>query len=149
MTINISLASTLLQVMMTVGQTRLESSWLKESTLSYLMTKMTSNNNWIPFIHQITKRECHLNINYGNLTIKTPFVSHVFGFQQLVLYEFSDSTLNYLLNELKLWSSEINGETMEHKHTLTFTKDCLNEVSLNTLVHFVHNFPTDVFDMDM
>ena len=32
---------------------------------------------------------------------------------------------------------------------MTFTKDCLNEVSLNTLVHFVQNFPHDLFDLDV
>lgn len=107
MTINISLASTLLQVTMTVVVTKMESSWLKEQTLSYLITKMTANNNWIPFIHMIAKRDCKININFGDLSIKIPVISHVLGFQALTLYEFSDSTLNYLLNELKIWSSEV------------------------------------------
>jgi hypothetical protein len=74
------------------------------------MTKMTANNNWIPFIHLIAKRDCTININYGDLSIVIPFVSHALGFQMMTLYEFSDNTLSYLLNELKLWSSEIRGQ---------------------------------------
>lgn len=135
--INISLASTLFQVSLTVLVTKMESSWLKEHTLSYLITKMTANNNWIPFIHMIAKRDCKININFGDLSIKIPFISHVFGFQALTLYEFSDSTLNYLLNELKIWSSEVREEGPRQKYRLTFTKDCLNEVSLNAFIHFV------------
>ena len=79
-TVNVSLSSTLFQVLLTVGLTYIESCWLKESTLSYLMTKMTANNNWIPFVHLITRRDCEVNINYGDLSIMIPFISHVFGF---------------------------------------------------------------------
>ena len=79
--INISLATTLLAIISTLTVTYIESRWLQESTLSYLMTKMTANNNWIPFIHLIAKRDCTININYGDLFIVIPFVSHALGFQ--------------------------------------------------------------------
>lgn len=74
------------------------------------MTKMTANNNWIPFIHKIAKRDCKININYGDLSIVVPFISHALGHQIVTQYEFSDNTLMYLLNELKLWSSEVRGQ---------------------------------------
>jgi len=74
------------------------------------MTKMTANNNWIPFIHLVAKRDVQININYGDLSIVIPFVSHALGFQMVTQYEFSDNTLSYLLNELKLWSSELTGQ---------------------------------------
>ena len=74
------------------------------------MTKMTANNNWIPFIHLITKRDCKINIDYGDLSVVLPFISHVFGFRMLTLYEFSDNTLTYLLNELIIWNNEIRGQ---------------------------------------
>jgi hypothetical protein len=77
----VALASTLLQVVVTIFKTYIESRWLKETTLSFLMTKMTANNNWIPFVHLITRRDCKININYGDLAIAIPFVSHVFGFK--------------------------------------------------------------------
>lgn len=80
-TVNISLFSTLIQVASTVFVTYMESRWLQESTLSYLMTKMTANNNWIPFIHLIAKRNCTININYGDLSIVVPFISHALGHQ--------------------------------------------------------------------
>lgn len=140
-TADISLYSSLLQVGVTILTTFIESRWLKESTLTYLMTKTTANNNWIPFIHKITKRECEFNINYGDLAIDIPFVTHAMGFQMVTRYEFSDNTLNYLLNELMLWSSEIRGQPQKSKQRLIFTKDCLNQVSFNTFIHFVQNFP--------
>lgn len=147
--INISLGTTLLAVLSTLTVTYIESRWLQESTLSYMMTKMTANNNWIPFIHLIAKRDCTININYGDLSIVIPFVSHALGFQMFTQYEFSDNTLSYLLNELKLWSSEIRGQGQKVKYRLIFTKDCLNQVSLNTFVHFVQNFPTEVFHLEV
>lgn len=79
--INISLATTLISVAITVAITNIQSKWLQQSTLSYLMTKMTANNNWIPFVHLIAKRDCKLNINFGDLSIKLPFASHAVGFQ--------------------------------------------------------------------
>lgn len=112
-TVNISLFSTLLQVVLTVFMTFMESRWLQESTLSYLMTKMTANNNWIPFIHLIAKRDCKININYGDLSIVVPFLSHAVGHQIVTKFEFSDNTLSYLLNELKLWSSELRGQPLQ------------------------------------
>lgn len=149
LTINIALTSTLFQVFLTVMMTYIESRWLKETTLSYLMTKMTANNNWIPFVHLFAQRQCKININYGDLSIKLPFLSHVFGVQKLTQYEFSDSTLSYLLNELKLWSSEVRGQQDRQRYHLIFTKDCLNQVSLNTFIHFVQNFPEDLFILDV
>lgn len=68
-TVNIALASTMLQVFITVLMTYIESKWLKEPTISYLMTKMSANNRWIPYIHKITKRDCPHNIDFGNLEI--------------------------------------------------------------------------------
>lgn len=109
MAVMIALILTFVQVIVTVLTTSIESRWLQESTLSYLMTKMTANNNWIPYIHLITRRKCDININFGDLAIKIPFISHVFGFHKKVLFEFSDNSLIYLLNELKIWSSEVRG----------------------------------------
>lgn len=113
------------------------------------MTKMTANNNWIPFIHKIAKRDCKININYGDLSIVVPFISHALGHQIVTQYEFSDNTLMYLLNELKLWSSEVRGQKQKQRYRLIFTKDCLNQVSLNTFIHFVENFPQDVFILEI
>lgn len=53
-TVIASLIFSLIQVAITVLKTFIQSRWLSERTLSYLMTKMTANNNWIPFIHLIT-----------------------------------------------------------------------------------------------
>lgn len=148
-TINISLVSTGLQVFLTVMMTWIESKWLKESALSYLMTKLTANNKWIPYVHKITKRDCDFNINFGELAIQIPFVSHAFGFYSKTHFEFSDVTLQYMLNELKLWSSELAGQPKKQKYTITMTQDCLNQVTSNFFIHFVHSFPEDVFILDI
>lgn len=109
------------------------------------MTKMTANNDWIPFISLITKRNCDRNINYGDIVIKIPFVTHVLGHSLPMKYEFSDSTLTYLLNELLIWNSELKGERVKQERILTFSSNCLNEVTLNAFIHFVHHFPEKLF----
>ena len=141
--------ATLIQITITLTMTYIESRWLKESTLSYLITKMTANTNWIPFVHLFARRQSNININYGDLQIRLPFLSHVFGFQKQVLFEFNDSTLGYLLNELNLWSSEIRGQQDIQRYHLIFTKDCLNQVTLNAFIHFVQYFPEHLFVLNV
>lgn len=128
--------------------TWIESRWLKEPTLSYLMTKMTANNKWIPFMHKITKRQCDLNINFGDLALKLPFVTQAFGYYGKIPFEFSETTVSYLLNEMKMWSSELNNKGKEQKHTLILSEDCIKAVPLNNIVSFVHSYPEDVFEID-
>jgi hypothetical protein len=65
------------------------------------------------------------------------------------VFEFSDNTMSYLLNELNLWSSEIRDQSDKHRYRLIFNKNCLNDVSLNTFLHFVQNFPEDVFTLEV
>jgi len=113
------------------------------------MTKMTANNRWIPYMHKIAARQCNVNIHFGELAVRLPFVSHAFGYHAMIQYEFSDSTLSYLLNELKLWSSEVRGKDVPQKYTMTLTHECLNQVTTNTFIHFVHNFPENVFDLNL
>jgi hypothetical protein len=84
----------MISVLVTVIATWIESRSLKESTLVYLMTKMTANNRWIPYMHLMTKRDCDLNINFGELNYEIPFLTHAIGLQSKVLFEFSDNTLN-------------------------------------------------------
>lgn len=53
-------------------------------------------------------------------------MSHTFGYYPRTLFEFSDSTLNYLLNELTLWSSELKDKSNIQNYKMTLTQDCLN-----------------------
>jgi hypothetical protein len=71
---------------------------------------MSANNNWIPFINLMTQRDCKRNINYSDIQIRIPFITQVLGVSLQTPYEFSDTTLTYLLNELKIWSSEVYGQ---------------------------------------
>ena len=61
-----------------------ESKSLKEDTLGYLMTKMTSNNGWIPYVHLINKKDFSLNINYSGIICNIPFISHSLGYYSKV-----------------------------------------------------------------
>jgi hypothetical protein len=119
----------------------MEASSLKESATGYLMSKMTANNKWIPFMHLIVKRDCQINIHFGQVDLNVPFLTKVLGVYPTISFEFSDWTLNYLLDELILWSSELNGQKMETRYNLIITPDSLNKVSLNMIVHFVQNAP--------
>lgn len=109
--INLSLTFTIISIVLTVLTTYIESRSLKEQTLGYMMTKMTSNNRWIPYMHKIMRRDNDININYGWLSLELPFISHTFGYYQTIPFEFNDMTLSELLNELNLWKSKIGTET--------------------------------------
>ena len=65
--VNISLVMTMVSIVVVVINSWIESRTLKESTLGYLMTKMTANNKWIPFMHLINRRDCTTNIHFGQL----------------------------------------------------------------------------------
>ena len=60
-------------------------------------------------------------------------------------FEFSDITLTQLLNELKMWSSELVDQVQLQQYLMVFGKNCLGQVSLNYLIHFIHNFPEEIF----
>lgn len=117
--VNISLGSTVLQILLTLFVTSTQSKSLLESTLSYFMTKMTANNTWIPYMHLITRRKCEMNINYGSLSVRMPFLTHVLGYYGKIEFEFNETTLNYLQNELQMWSAELNHKDQEQKYYIT------------------------------
>jgi len=127
----------------------LEATSLKESATGYLMSKLTANNKWIPFIHLVIKRDCKMNIHFGQVDLRFPILTKALGVYTQVNFEFTDWTLNYLLDELMLWSSELNGLQMDEKYFLIITQDSLNRVSLNMIVHFVQNMPQDVFKLKL
>lgn len=82
----INFASSVLNILKVFLQTYLQAKHFEESTLTYMMSKMSSNCNWVPFIHKITQKGGYeKNINYSTLVV--PF-------------QFSDETLLKLLNEL-------------------------------------------------
>ena len=83
------------------------------------------------------------------MDLKFPILTKTLGVYTQVNFEFTDWTLNYLLDELMLWSSELNGLQMDEKYFLIITQDSLNRVSLNMIVHFVQNMPQDVFKLKL
>ena len=90
-----------------------------------------------------------MNIHFGQVDLRFPILPKALGVYTQVNFEFTDWTLNYLLDELMLWSSELNGLQMDEKYFLIITQDSLNRVSLNMIVHFVQNMPQDVFKLEL
>ena len=90
-----------------------------------------------------------MNIHFGQVDLRFPILTKALGVYTQVNFEFTDWTLNYLLDELMLWSSELNGLQMDEKYFLIITQDSLNRVSLNMIVHFVQNMPQDVFKLKL
>lgn len=90
-----------------------------------------------------------MNIHFGQLKVKIPILSKVFGIFSEATFEFTDWTLNYLLDELILWNSEMNGQEMPQKYNMIMTYDSLRKVSTNMLVHFIHYMPTNAFELEL
>ena len=106
--INVSLAITLISIVQVTLTSWMEARSLQESATGYLMSKMTANNRWIPFIHFMIKRDCPMNIHFGQIDVHIPLLTKAMGKYKKVEFEFMDWTLNYLLDELILWNSEMN-----------------------------------------
>ena len=60
------------------------------------MTRVSANNNWIPFIHLLATNKVDNSSDYSNIFVKIPFVSEALGYYMRIDYQFSDSTLSYL-----------------------------------------------------
>lgn len=101
MVINFSLAVTVLNIVVLLLRNYLAAKVLKESLLGYLMTKITANSRWVPYIHDMMNREqakdqqdqqtnCAYNIHYGHIAIEVPFVSHAVGVYEKVDFQFTD-----------------------------------------------------------
>ena len=121
--------------------------FLCESLLYFFMNKMTANNRWYPFKQQIIRRELTYNLNFGDLHMQLPLISQAFGFYKKIEFSFNDTTLQELLNELKMWDKERTYKTP--KAELKFTRESLQDVSLNMMVLFIHDFPENLFRLNI
>ena len=109
----VSLGSTVLKISMTLVESGLVARALQESFLLFFMTKLTANKNWMPFGHLIDNKTLASNIDYSNLLVPMPCLSHSMGYYMKVDYQFSNASLLQLLNKLKVWSqvkSELTAE---------------------------------------
>lgn len=69
-----------------------------------MMNKMAVNSRWYPLKHQVVSRQINKHINFGEIWIEYPIVSHYFGFYRKAEFYFDDLTLEDLLNEFIIWS---------------------------------------------
>ena len=67
------------------------------------MNKMAANARWYPYKQLVTKRELNMSINFGDIQIEYPSVSHALGFYKKSKYEFDWISFEDLLNDLVMW----------------------------------------------
>ena len=66
---------------------------LNESYLLYLMTRMTANNKWFPFIHEFQTQVMDRNISFSDVKIHNGFLTDVLGYVSWIEFQFTDTTL--------------------------------------------------------
>lgn len=147
--IDVSLFITALQIVKVLVESHMIASGLKEGMLLYFLSTMSARNSWYPFSHIFAQKKHQLNVNFGLNFIEIPLITHIFGYYQTVKFEFNDKTLNQLSDELSLWNNELespkNETNTEYKFRLVLTEESLREVSTNMIIHFIYNFPANVF----
>ena len=148
----ISLATAMISLVSNFVQSKIHSIYLKEDIILFFMNKMTANNRWYPFNQLIKDRRYESNINFGDLNVNYPCLTHAFGYQRRLEFIFNDTMLDSLLSELIIWENEMKNKplvTDKLKYELRFTTACLKNVSLNMLVHFIHEFPGQIYELNL
>jgi hypothetical protein len=56
-----------------------EAKSINETPLLYLMTRMTANNKWFPFIHEFQTKEMDRNISFSDMMIHLPVLTDAMG----------------------------------------------------------------------
>ena len=65
-------------------------------------------------------------------------------------FQFVDLTLEHLLDKLIHWNDKKGklGKELKKKK-LIFNEKCLEKVTLNMIIHFIANFPHELFDIEL
>ena len=66
---------------------------LNESYLLYLMTRMTANNKWFPFIHEFQTQVMDRNISFSDVKVHYGFLTDALGYVSWIEFQFTDTTL--------------------------------------------------------
>lgn len=148
-TLIVGIASTFANIVNTLVHTYMFSSALEESFITYMMTQLTASNNWVPFIQKFMVNKINNCIDYSEILVALPFFSNSLGFYLKLDYQFSDQTLNVLVNEMNNLVKRMDLKEKEdlaaQKFEFFWSNDCLKFVTLNNLVHFYINLPPDIF----
>jgi hypothetical protein len=100
-------------------------------------------------MYQIKQRKIEHSINFSLLEIPLPGITPKIGVFDVLKFQFSDTTLMYFSNELSLFVASRNNldkEKDEIKHSFNVGKS-LQRTSINTVLHFIQNFPNDEIDL--
>ena len=79
-TFNISLASTLVSLLVTIADTYMDARYLEESLSLYFMNKMSANTAWYPYKQFIQSHSLDFSINFGDVQIEYPLLTHTVGY---------------------------------------------------------------------
>ena len=67
--IDISLLTTILQILKVLIESKMMAAGMKEGLLIYFMNTMTARTKWYPFKHKFMQRENQFNVNFGCILI--------------------------------------------------------------------------------
>lgn len=99
-----SFASSILSLLMNLVESKFTAMYFNETLMQFLMNKMTANSRWYPLKHLFQSRNFASNMNFGDLAVEIPVISHTFGYYKESKFSFDDDSLEDLLNELVLWN---------------------------------------------
>lgn len=101
----ISLALCLLNACVTLFMISVESKALQEPYLEFILNSFKARQGWIPFMHQIEKKELKQAVEYGCVRCSYPTITDLTGLYKTFQFQFSDTSLQVLTSELVKWGS--------------------------------------------
>ena len=117
---------------------------------TFALHRLSANRRWIPFLNQIKERNIKRSINYGEIQTPLPFASEKFGIFGKNNYQFNDSTLSHLANELSLFKElekdVTYGVSEKPKYFFDFGK-AFDDIQLNQILSFIYDFPRDQIEL--
>lgn len=111
---------------------------------------MTANNKWFPLAHKFDSHKLNENLSFSDFKIETS-LTRAFGHVYWIEFQFIDLTLDHLLDKLVHWNDKEKGKLKREpkKKKLIFNEKCLERVTLNMIIHFIANFPHELFDLEL
>lgn len=101
----IALVLALVNGVVTLFMISVESKALQEPKLEYNLNSFKARQGWIPFMHQIEKKELKQAVEYGCVRCSYPVLTDLTGLYKTFKFQFSDTSLQVLTSELVKWGS--------------------------------------------
>jgi len=91
--IKLTFIGTVSNIVKTVFSLRNDARSLNENALLYMMTRMTANNKWFPFIHEFQTHKIERNVFFTDIKVHLPYITDAFGKVSYIEFQFVDTTL--------------------------------------------------------